>query len=152
MKRPDILAVKPRHKAPVQAYFALALITGLFITGIACAVLAGVVQQKSSGSAPPSSLVPTVRPTVFTYKARQPVTGAYITTTGTPTARADGWATNPSDKEKGIWYAHGPDTASLTITADEPATQIIWVLPDGSQRVQEGDLTYYDPETAGERK
>lgn len=141
---------KPRHKAPVQAYFALAVVAGLFITGIACAVLTSVVQEKSARSASHSQ-APTARPAVFAYTPREPVTGAYITTTGTPTARADGWATTPADKQKGIWYAHGPETASLTITAGEPVTRIIWVLPDGAQRVQEGDLTYYDPET-GEQK
>lgn len=137
---------KPRHKAPAQAYFVLALVAGLFITSIACVILASVVQEKSVRSAAHSQ-APTAHPAIFAYTPREPVIGAYITTTGTPTARADGWATNPADKQKGIWYANGPETTSLTITANEPATQIIWVLPDGSQRVQEGDLTYYDPET-----
>lgn len=82
----------------------------------------------------------------YHYHSRETVTGAYITTDGTPTALADGWATGPTGTE-GIWYANGTATDHLTIEATATVTRIVWVLPDGSQRVQEGDLTYYNPET-----
>lgn len=82
----------------------------------------------------------------FHYHAREPVTGAYITTKGTPTALADGWATGPTSTET-IWYANGEETSELVISSTKTVTRIVWVLPDGSQRVQEGDLTYYNPET-----
>lgn len=82
----------------------------------------------------------------FHYHAREPVTGAYITTDGQPTALADGWATGPTPTE-GIWYANGSVTDALLISSTKTVTRIVWVLPDGSQRVQEGDLTYYNPET-----
>lgn len=82
----------------------------------------------------------------YIYRARETVTGAYITTTGTPTALTDGWATSPTTAE-GTWYAYGTATDTLTIEATATVTKIVWILPDGSQRVQKGDLTYYNPET-----
>lgn len=82
----------------------------------------------------------------YHYTSREPVTGAYITTDGQPTALADGWATGPTSAE-GIWYANGPATDALLISSTATVTRIVWILPDGSQRVQEGDLTYYNPET-----
>lgn len=36
----------------------------------------------------------------FHYYSREPVTGAYITTTGTPTALTDGWATTPTTNQR----------------------------------------------------
>lgn len=57
---------KPRHKAPVQAYFALAVVAGLFITVIACVVLTSVVQEKLARSTSHSQ-APTARPAVFAY-------------------------------------------------------------------------------------
>lgn len=82
----------------------------------------------------------------YHYHAREPVIGAYITTDGQPTALADGWATNPTGTEH-IWYANGEETSELVISSTKTVRRIVWVLPDGSQRVQVGDLTYYDPET-----
>ncbi len=82
----------------------------------------------------------------FHYTSRETVTGAYITTDGQPTALTDGWATNPTPTEH-IWYAHGTATDTLLISSTKTVTKIVWVLPDGSQRVQKGDLTYYNPET-----
>lgn len=82
----------------------------------------------------------------YHYTSREPVIGAYITTDGTPTALADGWATGPTNAE-GIWYANGEETDELVISSTKTVTRIVWVLPDGSQRIQEGDLTYYNPET-----
>lgn len=82
----------------------------------------------------------------YHYHARETVTGAYITTKGTPRAERNGWATGPTNAE-GIWYAHGTATDHLIIEATATVTRIVWILPDGSQRIQEGDLTYYNPET-----
>lgn len=82
----------------------------------------------------------------YHYHARETVTGAYITTDGQPTALQDGWATGPTSTE-GTWYANGPATDTLLISSTATVTRIVWVLPDGSQRIQEGDLTYYNPET-----
>lgn len=82
----------------------------------------------------------------FHYTSRETVIGAYITTNGTPTALQDGWATGPTPTE-GIWYANGEAADALLISSTATVTKIVWILPDGSQRVQEGDLTYYNPET-----
>lgn len=82
----------------------------------------------------------------YHYTSREPVIGAYITTDGTPRAERDGWSTGPTGTE-GIWYANGNPTDALLISSTKTVTRIVWVLPDGSQRVQEGDLTYYSPET-----
>lgn len=82
----------------------------------------------------------------FHYTPRETVTGAYITTDGQPTVLTDGWATGPTPTEH-IWYAHGTATDTLVISSTKTVTRIVWVLPDGSQRVQKGDLTYYNPET-----
>lgn len=82
----------------------------------------------------------------YHYTSRETVTGAYITTTGTPRAERDGWATGPTGTET-IWYANGKETDELLISSTKTVSRIVWVLPDGSQRVQEGDLTYYNPET-----
>lgn len=83
----------------------------------------------------------------YHYHARETVIGAYITTDGQPTALTDGWATTPASEAAGTWYAYGSATDPLTIESTSTVTRIVWVLPDGSQRVQEGDLTYYNPET-----
>ena len=82
----------------------------------------------------------------YHYHARETVIGAYITTDGTPRAERNGWATGPTGTES-IWYANGNPTDTLLISSTATVTRIVWVLPDGSQRVQEGDLTYYNPET-----
>lgn len=84
--------------------------------------------------------------TKFHYYSREPVIGAYITTDGTPRAERDGWSTGPAGGTETIWYASGEETEALLISSTSTVTRIIWVLPDGSQRVQEGDLTYYNPE------
>lgn len=96
---------------------------------------------QSSASAQVSTLSPK-----YIYQPRETVTGAYITTDGQPTALTDGWATTPASEAAGTWYAYGSATDTLTIESTATVTRIVWVLPDGSQRVQEGDLTYYDPE------
>lgn len=83
----------------------------------------------------------------FHYYSREPVIGAYITTGGTPRAEIDGWSTGPAGGAENIWYASGAEVDELLISSTATVTRIVWVLPDGSQRVQEGDLTYYDPET-----
>lgn len=82
----------------------------------------------------------------FHYTSREPVIGAYITTDGTPRAERDGWSTGPAGGTENIWYASGEETEALLISSTATVTRIVWVLPDGSQRVQEGDLTYYNPE------
>lgn len=82
----------------------------------------------------------------YHYTSREPVTGAYITTNGTPRAERDGWSTGPTSTET-IWYANGDEAEALLISSTATVTKIVWILPDGSQRVQEGDLTYYNPET-----
>lgn len=82
----------------------------------------------------------------YHYTSREEVTGAYIFTTGTPTALTPDWATMPAGEHRPAWYAHGPATTQLTIESTAPVTKIVWILPDGSQRMQEGDLTYYNPE------
>lgn len=85
-------------------------------------------------------------PMKFYYYSREPVIGAYITTKGTPRAERDGWSTGPTSTEN-IWYANGEETDELVISSTKTVTRIVWVLPGGSQRIQEGDLTYYNPET-----
>lgn len=82
----------------------------------------------------------------FHYYSRETVTGAYITTAGTPRAERNGWSTGPTGTET-IWYANGDEAEALLISSTKTVTKIVWVLPDGSQRVQQGDLTYYNPET-----
>lgn len=82
----------------------------------------------------------------FHYYSREPVIGAYITTGGTPRAELDGWSTGPAGGTEHIWYASGEETDSLLISSTKTVTRIVWVLPDGSQRIQVGDLTYYNPE------
>lgn len=98
-----------------------------------------------SAPAPVAGATPKPSPK-FHYTSREPVIGAYITTNGTPRAERDGWATGPTGTET-IWYANGAETGELVISSTKTVSRIVWVLPDGSQRVQEGDLTYYDPET-----
>lgn len=92
----------------------------------------------------------------YEYHAREPVTGAYVVTQSPAVVRADegGWSSNSESlsDHSNLYYLFGPaDTAFntetfLTVQASEPVLQITWVLPDGSQRVQRGDLTYYNPE------
>ncbi|WP_237205749.1 hypothetical protein [Rothia nasimurium] len=82
----------------------------------------------------------------FHYYSREPVIGAYITTKGTPRAERNGWSTGPAGGTETTWYANGEATDHLLISSTRTVTRIVWVLPDGSQRVQEGDLTYYNPE------
>lgn len=92
----------------------------------------------------------------YEYHAREPVTGAYVVTQSPAVVRADegGWSSNSDSlsDHSNLYYIFGPaDTAFstetfLTVRASEPVLQITWVLPDGSQRVQRGDLTYYNPE------
>lgn len=92
----------------------------------------------------------------YEYHAREPVVGAYVVTQSPAVVRADegGWSSNSESlsDHSNLYYLFGPsDTAFntetfLTVQASEPVLQITWVLPDGSQRVQRGDLTYYNPE------
>lgn len=92
----------------------------------------------------------------YEYHAREPVVGAYVTTQSPAVVRADegGWSSNSESlsDNSNLYYIFGPsDTAFntetfLTVKASKPVVQITWVLPDGSQRVQRGDLTYYNPE------
>ena len=92
----------------------------------------------------------------YQYHAREPVVGAYVVTQSPAVVRADegGWSSNSESlsDHSNLYYLSGPaDTAFntetfLTVQASEPVLQITWVLPDGSQRVQRGDLTYYNPE------
>lgn len=92
----------------------------------------------------------------YQYHAREPVVGAYVVTQSPAVVRADegGWSSNSESlsDHSNLYYLFGPaDTAFntetfLTVQASEPVLQITWVLPDGSQRVQRGDLTYYNPE------
>lgn len=97
-----------------------------------------------SAPAPVVGATPTPK---YQYTAREQVTGVYIFTEPQPTLDSDGWAIFPPTDTAPAWYAHGPATDTLTVTTREPITKLVWVLPDGSQRVQEGDLTYYNPET-----
>lgn len=97
---------------------------------------------QSSASAQVSTQSPK-----YHYYSREPVIGAYITTAGTPRAEREGWATGPTGGSETVWYANGQETDELLISSTATVTRIVWVLPGGSQRVQEGDLTYYDPET-----
>ncbi|WP_237185508.1 hypothetical protein [Rothia nasimurium] len=100
-----------------------------------------------SAPAPVAGATPKPKPPMkFHYTSREPVIGAYITTDGTPRAELDGWSTGPTGTE-GIWYANGKETDELLISSTKTVTRITWVLPDGSQRIQVGDLTYYNPET-----
>lgn len=116
------------------------------------ALLAGCVSTVPATAPDTTETAPTTHQVGATpapkyhYYPREPVTGAYITTDGQPTALTDGWSTGPTPTE-GIWYANGTATDSLVIESTATVTRIVWILPDGSQRVQEGDLTYYNPET-----
>ena len=115
------------------------------------ALLAGCVSTvPASAPAAPASVevgaTPATPAPKYHYHARETVTGAYITTKGTPRAERQGWATGPTGTE-GTWYANGDATDTLLISSTATVTKIVWILPDGSQRVQEGDLTYYNPET-----
>lgn len=102
---------------------------------------------ETPAPAPVAGATPKPKPSPkFHYYSREPVIGAYITTDGTPRAERDGWSTGPTGTE-GIWYASGEETDALLISSTKTVRHIVWVLPDGSQRVQEGDLTYYNPET-----
>lgn len=83
----------------------------------------------------------------YHYYSREPVIGAYITTAGTPRVERNGWAAMPAGGTETIWYASGEEADELLISSTAVVSRIVWVLPDGSQRVQDGDLTYYDPET-----
>lgn len=106
-------------------------------------------QKATPAPSPTHSMTP---PTVkYIYTSREPVIGAYITTEGTPRAEQTGWSTLPAGSAENIWYANGTATDSLHISSTAIVTQIVWVLPDGSQRIQKGDLTYYDPETQHNR-
>ncbi|WP_237196887.1 hypothetical protein [Rothia nasimurium] len=101
-----------------------------------------------SAPAPVVGATPKPKPAPkFHYTSREPVIGAYITTDGTPRAELDGWATGPAGGTENIWYANGKETEALLISSTATVTRIVWVLPDGSQRIQVGDLTYYNPET-----
>lgn len=103
--------------------------------------------EPATAPAPVAGATPKPKPSPkFHYTSREPVIGAYITTKGTPRAERDGWATGPTSTET-IWYANGEETDALLISSTATVTRIVWVLPDGSQRVQVGDLTYYNPET-----
>lgn len=119
---------------------ALALLAGCVGTAPASAPAV-----TASAPAPVAGATPKPAPK-FHYTSREPVIGAYITTKGTPRAEHDGWSTGPTGTE-GIWYANGQETGELVISSTSTVSRITWVLPDGSQRVQEGSLTYYNPET-----
>lgn len=79
----------------------------------------------------------------YYYTSPGTVTGVHITTTGIPTALPEGWATGPAIKDRGIWYAYGLPQAEVVIKSPEPVTRLVWILPDGSQQVQEPE----NPET-----
>lgn len=101
---------------------------------------------EATAPAPASAEVGATPAPKYHYTSREPIIGAYITTDGTPRAERNGWSTGPTNTE-GIWYANGDEADTLLISSTSTVTRIVWVLPDGSQRVQEGDLTYYNPET-----
>lgn len=112
-----------------------------------CVGTAPAAAPAATESAPAPVAGATPKPTPkFHYTSREPVIGAYITTKGTPRAERDGWSTGPTGTET-IWYANGEETSELVISSTKTVSRIVWVLPDGSQRVQEGSLTYYNPET-----
>lgn len=111
------------------------------------ALLAGCVSTApASAPAPASAEVGATPATKYQYTSREEVTGAYIFTAGTPTALTPDWATMPAGEHRPAWYAYGPATDQLTIESTATVTKIVWILPDGSQRIQVGDLTYYNPE------
>lgn len=111
-----------------------------------CVGTAPATAPVATEPAPASAEVGATPAPKYHYTSREEVTGAYIFTTGTPTALTPDWATMPAGEHRPAWYAHGPATTQLTIESTAPVTKIVWTLPDGSQRVQEGDLTYYNPE------
>lgn len=119
----------------------LALLAGCVSTAPASAPATESAPASAEVGATPAQPSPK-----FHYHARETVTGAYITTDGTPRAERNGWSTGPTGTE-GIWYANGAETDELVISSTKTVSRIVWVLPDGSQRIQEGDLTYYNPET-----
>lgn len=119
---------------------ALALLAGCVSTAPASA------PEATETPAPASAEVGATPAPKYQYTSREEVTGAHIFTTGTPTALTPDWATMPAGEHRPAWYAHGPATTQLTIESTAPVTKIVWILPDGSQRIQQGDLTYYNPE------
>lgn len=106
----------------------------------------GTAPASAPETPTPTASAPAQPSPKYHYRAREEVTGAYIFTTGTPTALTPDWATMPAGEHRPAWYAHGPATTQLTIESTAPVTKIVWILPDGSQRIQVGDLTYYNPE------
>ena len=106
----------------------------------------GTAPAPVAAESAPTPVVGATPAPKYHYHSRETVTGAYITTDGTPRAERNGWATGPISTE-GTWYANGNPTDALLISSTATVTRIVWILPDGSQRVQEGDLTYYNPET-----
>ncbi|MBF0807930.1 hypothetical protein E4U03_04765 [Rothia nasimurium] len=119
----------------------------LLLGGCAGTAPASAPDATEPAPAPVVGATPKPKPAPkFHYTSREPVIGAYITTNGTPRAERAGWSTGPTSTE-GTWYAHGTATDALLISSTATVTRIVWVLPDGSQRVQQGDLTYYNPET-----
>lgn len=137
--------MKSSNPAPWPA---IAIMVSLLLTAAALNVWADRVGPSWPTTSPATSSAQASAPSPkYHYKAREEVTGAYIFTAGTPTALTAGWATMPAGEHRPAWYAYGPATDQLTIESTSTVTKIVWTLPDGSQRIQQGDLTYYDPET-----
>lgn len=125
------------------------LLPALLLLGgfVGTAPAAAPAVTDTPAPAPVAGATPKPKPAPkFHYTSREPVIGAYITTKGTPRAEHDGWSTGPTGTEN-IWYANGQEVDELLISSTKTVARIVWVLPDGSQRVQEGSLTYYNPET-----
>ncbi|WP_237223543.1 hypothetical protein [Rothia nasimurium] len=133
------------RRAPAVGWVILPAL--LLLGGCVGTAPASAPAVTESAPAPVAGATPKPKPSMkFHYTSREPVIGAYITTDGTPRAERDGWSTGSTGTEH-IWYASGEETDALLISSTKTVTRIVWVLPDSSQRVQEGDLTYYDPET-----
>lgn len=146
--------MKITHPAPWPA---IAIMVSLLLTAAALNAWADRVGPSWPATAPATTSAKTEQNSAspqasapspkYHYKAREEVTGAYIFTAGTLTALTAGWATMPAGEHRPAWYAYGPATDQLTIESTSTVTKIVWILPDGSQRIQQGDLTYYNPET-----
>lgn len=133
------------RRAPAAGWVVLPVLALL----AGCVGTAPASAPEATAPAPASAEVgatPTPPSPKYQYTSREEVTGAHIFTAGTATALTQGWATMPAGENRPAWYTYGLATTQLTIESTAPVTKIVWTLPDGSQRVQEGDLTYYNPE------
>lgn len=110
---------------------------GALVFMLALLLLGYWATTQPAGTAPkPASSSVRYQDGAYYYTSPGTVTGVYITTTGTPIALPEGWATGPAIKDRGVWYAYGLPQAEVVIKSRQPVTRLTWILPDGSQQTQ----------------